>query len=337
MRHHHATAVLVLAGFLIAAWLTGGAARADTCPPLKLLDQIPMLPVNDGTTVLVPVSINGADKFMLFDTGGSASSVTRALANALGLVVYPTPRRGVLYDAYGDVSRDATTVRDFRLGHRDISSVIFKIWPDPNLENADPRLAGVLSLDQLLAYDIDADFPGHVLKLFSPDHCDGKILYWKADAVAMIPFDARNGHINIMTELDGKDVSAIIDTGATHSILSAGAASRFFGLAPETSIAQQAGPSARKEQYRAYKFSELDFGDVAVKNPMIVIWPDTMDRYIDRSLQNTGNRAIPLSYGVKPPQLIIGMDILSKLHMYIASREHRVYFSSAAPADAKSQ
>jgi predicted aspartyl protease len=329
---HRAVRACFLFGSLSVAWLTTGPARGETCPPLQLLDQIRMVPVNNATTMLIPVTINGADKFMIFDTGASANSLTRALANELGLSVHPSLRPSPLFDAYGDVSHDVTTVRDFKFGRQDVRDALFKIWPNPDLENADARLAGVLSLDQLLQFDIDVDFPGGVLKLFSPDHCEGKILYWNAAAIAVSDFDTRGRHLNIVATLDGQKLNAIIDSGAAYSILSADAARHFFGLTPDSSEMRQSATLTKNAQYPVYQhpFAELNFNGVAVSKPVIAIWPDMMNRTMDRSLQDTHNRAIPMRAGANPPQLIIGMDILSKLHIYIASRERRIYFSGAS-------
>jgi predicted aspartyl protease len=336
---HRAIRTCFLCGSLSLAWLAAGPARGQSCAPLQLLDQIGMVPVNDTTTMLIPVTMNGTAKFMIFDTGASASSVTRALANELGLSVHPSLRPNPLFDAYGDVSRDVTTVRDFKLGRQDVCDARFRIWPNPDLENADARLAGVLSLDQLLQYDIDVDFPAGVLKLFSPDHCDGKILYWKADAVAVSTFNTRGGHINIVATLDGQKLNAIVDSGAPNSFLSTGAARRFFGLAADSPWMRQSATLTRNSRYPVYQhqFSELDFNGVAVSKPVIAIWPDIMDRNTDRSLQDTQNRAIPMSVGVNPPQLVIGTDILSKLHIYIETRERRIYFSGSAASSTPSK
>ncbi len=329
MQSHHSFRTLPLFGSLMLAWLAAGQAHAQTCPSLQLLDQIQMVPVNDGTTMLVPVTINGVGKVMVFDTGASASPVTRALADELGLSVHPNadPNVHALYDAYGHACPDMTMAGDFKFGRQDIHDAQFKIWPNPELENTDSRLAGVLSLDQLPEYDVDVDFPSGVLKLFSPEHCDGKILYWNSSAVAVSAFDTRGRHINIVATLNEKKLDAIIDTGAANSILSADAARRYFGLTAESPGMKQSAILAKDYPVYQHRFSNLDFNGVAVIDPVIAIWPNTTDRYADKSLQNTRNRAIPMSAGVKPPQLIIGMDILSKLHMYIASREHRIYFS----------
>jgi hypothetical protein len=175
----------LLAGVPIAilAWLATRSAYAETCPPLQLLDQIQMVPNKDGATLLVPVNINGVDKYMLFDTGAPISSVTRSLTQELGLPAHPS-LSGALYDIDGDVSHDVTTIADFKFGQQEIRDAEFQIWPGPDLGNADPRLAGILSHHQLSQYDIDIDFAHGVLKLFSPDHCRGDIPHWKPATVA---------------------------------------------------------------------------------------------------------------------------------------------------------
>jgi hypothetical protein len=331
-----------LLGALILASLSTGTALAETCPPLQLLDQIQMVPVNEATSMLIPVTVNGIDKLMIFDTGAAASSVTRALAHELGLSLHLDirgNRNGRFYDAYGDQSRDVTTIDDFKFGRQDRRNTLFRIWPNPDLDNADARLAGVLSRDQLFQYDVDLDFPNATLKLFSPKHCEGKILYWKAAAIGVGEFNTSADHINISVTLDGKKLNGIIDTGAVNSVLSAEAARRFFGLTGDSPGMKQSAILTKNPQYPVYQhqFSELDFNGVVVINPVIAIWPNIINRNADKSQQNIHNRAIPMSVGVDPSQLIIGMDILRKLHIYIAIRERRMYVSGATTNSAISK
>ena len=334
MRMHRATGACLLLGLLSLA--AAAPARAQTCPPLRMLAQIRMVPVNDGTKMLVPVTINGADKFMVFDTGAAASSLTHAAADALGLSVYTVERErgGALYDVNGEVSRTAASVADFRLGGQQMGSVQFRIWPDPEMEKAGPDLAGILSPRELLSFDVDADFSSRILTLFSPDHCEGNVLYWKAGLVSAGDIEMRDdGHIHVPAALDGQELDAIIDSGATISVLSAAAARRSLGLTP-SSPGMEPSPSLTKyPQYPVYRhrFAKLDFNGVTVLNPVVAIWPEARDRS-ERSMQSTGNRAMPPRIGVKPAQLIIGMDVLSKLHAYFAFREHRLYVSGGTTA-----
>jgi predicted aspartyl protease len=322
---------------LILGWLVTGPVRAESCPPLQLVNQIPMVPVNDGARMLVPVTINGADKFMILDTGASASSITHALAEELGLSVQRISQSSALYDVSGNVSRETATVAHFKFGQQEMRDVPFRIWPNPELGKIDPRLAGVISRDQLFQYDLDIDFANGVLKLFSPEHCAGNVLYWKAAAVAVEEFDTKGEHINIAATLDGQKLNAIIDSGSVSSILRADAARELFGLTAGSPGMSLSAALTADPQYPVYQhqFAKLEFNGVAVSNPVIAIWPNIIGRDADRSYQSTGNRAAPRNVHARVSRLIIGMDILKKLHTYFAFREGRMYISEA-PANSPS-
>ncbi|HEY4077146.1 MAG TPA: pepsin/retropepsin-like aspartic protease family protein [Rhizomicrobium sp.] len=337
MQPHHSIRARFLLALLILAGLVTGVARAETCPPLRLLNQTQMLAINDGMTMLVPVTINTVDKLMILDTGASASSVTRALAQELNISVHPNVRSVGLYDINGNVSYDFATIANFKFGQQEVRDTKFRIWPNPDLGKVDPRLAGILSLDRLLQYDIDVDFANGVLKLFSPEHCEGNVLYWKAAAVSVGGFDTRGDHINVQVSLDGQKMNAIIDSGAVSSILSADIARRLFGLTATSPGMKQSGIAMGNPLYPVYRhqFSKLEFDGVLISNPDIAIWPNVISRSADRTQQSTENRAIPRNTLSGVNQLIIGMDILRKLHLYIASQERHIYVS-ASPGTASS-
>jgi hypothetical protein len=84
-----------------------------------------------------------------------------------------------------------------------------------------------------------------------------------------------------------------------------------------------------------HRFAKLEFDGVVVNNPDIAILPNIIGRSADRSQQSTGNRAIPRNTPAVVSQLIIGMDILRKLHIYIAFREGRLYIAEV-PANSLS-
>ena len=313
--------------------LVSAPTRAETCPPLQMLDQIRLVPVTNGPSLLIPVTIDGVDKFMIFDTGAPASAVTRAVAEQLHLSVHPIlpgPASFELADGYGDLSRDGTEVPEFKFGREEMRDFLLRMWPDPNLDKADLRLAGVFSIKELSPYDVDVDFPNRVLSLFSPEHCEGKILYWKADTVAVGEVELRSNHIHVPAFLDGQKFDAIIDSGAPNSSLSAGAARRFFGLTPASPGIEKWPSLTQYPEYPVYKhkFDALVFNGMTVSDPLVAIWPDIVNRNTDRTRQSTSSRAHFDRVDVEVPQLIIGMDILRTLHVYFAFREHRMYASA---------
>ena len=295
-----------------------------------MLDQIRLVPVTNGPSLLIPVTIDGVDKFMILDTGAPASSLTHAVAEQLHLSVHPILSGHALADGYGDLSLDGTEVPEFKFGQEEMRDFLLRMWPDPNLDKVDLRLAGVFSIKELSPYDVDVDFPNAVLRLFSPDHCEGEILYWKADTIAVGDVELRSNHIHIPATLDGQKFDAIIDSGAPNSSLSADAARRFFGLTSASPGMEKWSSLTKYPQYPVYKhkFGSLAFNGVTVSDPVVAIWPDIVNRNVDKSMQSTRNRAFFPRVDVTVPQLIIGMDILRRLHVYFAFREHRMYVSS---------
>ena len=41
-------------------------------------------------------------------------------------------------------------------------------------------------------YDVELDFSSDTMNLFSPDHCPGHVVYWKAPVVAAVPISLEN-------------------------------------------------------------------------------------------------------------------------------------------------
>jgi hypothetical protein len=152
-------------------------------------------------------------------------------------------------------------------------------------------------------------------------------------------FDTRNGHINVQVTLDGQRVNGYIDSGAVISFLSADSARRLFGLTPSSPGMRQVGapPSNRQDSIYMHRFAKLEFDAVVIDNPDITILPSIIGRNADRSQQSTGNRAIPRNTPAVVRQMIIGMDILRKLHAYLARRERHIYFSEAPTSSLSSR
>jgi len=313
---------------LFLAWLATDTARADTCQPIRLIDQIQMVPANHGATMLVPVTINGVEKFMIFDTGAPVSSVTRALTQELKLSVRQDSRDNTLYDVNGNVSRDVTTIARFKIGQQEVPEAQFRIWPDPDLEKVDPRFAGVLSRDQFHQYDLDIDFSRRVLKLFSSDHCKGETPAWNGAARTVGTIEKRGGRINALATLDGQKLNAIIDSGAVSSFLSADVAKTYFGLTAGSPGMEKFTMLANNPRLPVYQhqFFKLDFNGMTINNPLIAILPSSVDRNASE-MGNSLDRTRPRNDGVSISQLIIGMDILKRFHIYIAPREQRMYLS----------
>ena len=85
-----------------------------------------------------------------------------------------------------------------------------------------PIFVGLLAADYMGKYDIELDFAGGKMNYFSPDHCEGQVVYWPSAAIAAVPMRFVNHHLILDVMLDGKPQRAIIDTGAPQTTLSMG-------------------------------------------------------------------------------------------------------------------
>ncbi len=192
----------------------------------------------------------------------------------------------------------------------------------------------MLSPDFLSLFDVEFDFAAKKMYLFSQDHCPGKVVHWTRDGYAELPFQYTGGpigitpHIRLRMTLDGHEVSTNVDTGAAGSTISRRSASLIFGV-DETS------PGVVKSQYWSdqfpvyrKQFASLALGGLAVQNPQVDILPDLEEKAF-RMAHSERSRDDPI-YGSKleGEEFTLGMNVLSKLHVYIAYKEHKIYITS---------
>jgi hypothetical protein len=134
--------------------------------------------------------------------------------------------------------------------------------------------------------------------------------------------------------IDGHELKATIDTGATLSIIRLDRAKYVFGLQPDSpdmTVVGHVGDD-QKAPIFSYPFKTLTFGDITVTNPHIHIYTDIVNKNADHSA-STEFRAKMVSDDITLPDVIIGMHVLRKLHLYMALREGKLYFTEAsAPA-----
>jgi lipoprotein NlpI len=176
------------------------------------------------------------------------------------------------------------------------------------------------------------DFPGGKINYFSPDHCQGKVVYWQADTVAAVPITIKDrSRLMVPIKLDGREFNAMIDTGAFRTTITVPTAKRVFDLGPDSPGMKPLGNINGDPQLASFSrtFSTLTFEGITVNNPTLAIMPDRM-RTADRS-QQTGNRARSNGDFFEIPDLILGMDVMRHLRMYMAFKESVLYISVGTP------
>lgn len=308
---------------------TNGFA-ADQCPPLTLLTSIDLTASEDGRAEFVPVEIAGVPKLMLLDLGAEISTLSAQVAEELKL---PVRKSGVeLYDLTG-ASTDRTTTTELKLGRfRGRRGFMITSLGAGD----DPAVVGLLGSDILSPYDLSIDFGTNKLELLDKNHCEGKVVYWPSDAVAIIPFTSwHTGKIVFDITLDGKSMKAILDTGAWQSTLSLPVAERRFDLKPGAADTPKSGVLNGQATLPTYShtFKLLDFNGVAVANPNFDLIPDVMARRLTPAPVLDSN--IPARDDAVQAPVLIGMNILKHLHIYIAYKEKKLYITPAGKPPGK--
>jgi predicted aspartyl protease len=314
---------IVIAILATAAPCTS-VARAADCNPLRVLTSVPMQPWTGR--VLIPVEINGVAEKMLFDTGGGISAVAPHIVAQMNLA----KRESViaLFGVDGSVSRSKVRLDSLQIGAMRGKDV--NVMVSPGEDTDDASVAGSIAPDLMQRYDIELDFSAGKINYLSQDHCEGHVIYWPHAVVAMVPLTfGREGGITIPVTIDGHQFQATLDTGAANTIMNLRIAHFVFGLAPSSPGMKEAGLLGNNSDAKTYvhDFDTLSFDGVTVGHPHVVLLPDIVDK---NDAPVTGSRLKSVSDDLGLPSIIIGMDILSKLHIYMAFKEQRLYVTPAS-------
>jgi predicted aspartyl protease len=175
------------------------------------------------------------------------------------------------------------------------------------------------------------------MNMFSTDHCDGQVVYWKAPIVGVVPIAWQEGyHMTVPLTMDGHQWRALIDTGATGTVLYSNDAKLFYNLTLGDADTPENGHLNGDQALTTYGhvFKSLSFGNVVVNNPHVTIAPNATGRNLSKE-QLVGDRTKSEKDLIAQPDMIIGMNVLRKLHIYFAMKEDKLYISDASATAAQ--
>jgi hypothetical protein len=136
----------------------------------------------------------------------------------------------------------------------------------------------------------------------------------------------RAAHVWVPVTLDGKNFQVMLDTGSQQSSMSAGMAKFMFGVDASSpgSVTEDAADGAF-----THTFGSLTFDTVTVTHPRFRVIPDVVGSKDPNNSSRTDSRVRKIDDNIGG-QITIGMDILRKLHLYIAFGERKLYISPAS-------
>lgn len=325
------TAVAAGAAILLVA-AAPLAARGKECG-LKLVASVELKLDAESLAPLLPVTLSGHGTYMLLDTGSVFSMISPKTADALSLA---RKRSNVeIFDVARDSSRDYVTA-PLTLGRLTTDHFDLVVEPESMRIGRSPLDEGIIGPDILSRFDVDIDFGTGKLNFISPDHCDGKVVYWPTDAVAVVPMTVfESGHIAITVKLDGKIQIAMVDTGASGSTLTTDIAESQYDLKLGSEDAPAEGALQGHSTQTIYRhiFKTLEFEGVTITNPRIEIIPNPTRSLVEAAATpRVGSRIASATRDETKINMLIGMNVLRHLHVYIAYKEHKLYITPAGSA-----
>jgi predicted aspartyl protease len=287
-------------GLLLATALAGPSHAQENCR-LDLYSEIPITTLPDGRFT-VPVILDDRPLNFMVDTGGVTATIDNAQAFNMGLRILPTG--AALVGVAGSTLSTFATIGTFSLGR--LKGKNIPVYIDNRMSlNVD----GTLSSDMMKHFDVDIDLMRGTLSLFSQKHCPGKVVHWTQSGYVALPMRVLpNGHIEVPVTIDGRKFMALLDTGARNSIVSMRTAKK-LGIAENSPDLKLVTDKDAQYKRYDYPFKLLDFDGVAVSKPRLQI---VSDNYLPRDID-----------------LIVGVSILRRLHLYIAYGEEKLYITPA--------
>jgi hypothetical protein len=273
---------------LLVGLLTSTGARA-AC----VADARATIPLSDtGGAITVPVEVNGITATFILDTGATRSVVTEDAVHRLGLA--RDEWVGTTMSGIGGIeSRPNADPRSFTLGGVKLmrrtlthdTSLTVGILPRTHAGNL--LVDGLLGRDFLSLFDLDLDVPGGHLTLYQIQDCAGRFLPWTGSYTAVpVTLPAENALI-VPVAVDGTPLRALLDTGATSSLISAPGMYR-LGLQQANlggdPVQQVSGLGTHIVPMHQHVFRSLQVGGQTVASPTIWVAPLRLSPIVDMLL-----------------------------------------------------
>jgi Aspartyl protease len=249
--------------------------------------------------LLVPIQVGRHQTYLTLDTGGFANLLFEDVVAIEGLRTQASARAAI--GASGGVLNRITT------DHQRSYYVV------PRGAGGDLRESGTLGAGYYQGSDLDIDFPARKIRLVPSTSCDGGIVTRVRPGRALPIRLDEYGRAFVTVTLDGKPLTALIDTGSSESTLDPAAARRLFQLSLADPSVSAAGTTvdAAGVSLPTYRrqFRRLDLGGIGFDSPWLALSANGLEPGVD---------------------LILGLRQLRRLHLYFAFGERKLYATAIA-------
>jgi hypothetical protein len=260
---------------LLFALLTTIAGAAHAACRVEPLGTVP-LQLSNGHLVIT-VAVNDIETAFIMDTGAERTLMSEAAVRRLGL-----ERDGWVASAIlglgGVTQRPNALPHSLRLGgvalrRRTLTGdTSVTVGPVPVNQVEGRPIAGLLGRDFLSPFDLDLDLPARRLTLNNVRGCDKWFLPWTMPYAAIPATMPLGNALVIATQVDGRTLRTLLDTGASASLITA-PGMFLLGLTPAMLAHDPGGNGAgvgpAPVPMRLHRFTELRIGPDATRDPRI--------------------------------------------------------------------
>ena len=290
----------------VGALLLASQTWAEGCH-LGDFGTLPVEVINGQPTTVV--KINGTDTRFMLDTGAFYNMMSRANAASLGLKLRPLPEEVRIGGIGGDTRAQYARVKEFGILGTTLSNIEFIV-------GGSDTGYGLIGANLLDLADLEIDLAHGKVTLFKPENCKKvPLAYWSKDGnyeVADIESSDQtsNRQTIVVVTINGKKLRAIIDSGASATVLSRDAAER-IGI-------DLNGPDAKPG------ITGTGIGAKAVK-----AWTVDIDAFSvgTETIRHSQMEVLDGSMGGRNIDMLLGADFLLAHRMYIANSQDKVYFT----------
>jgi predicted aspartyl protease len=276
------------------------------------------------TGLLAPVvagTVNGTPVQALLDTGAALTILTPGAAERTGLEVLPS--RAKVYGVGGPSAIYNTRVEHLQFGPLHADQIDLSVVRDVK-----GPWDVIVGADVLLNHDLELALGAKEARVVLPTACkDAFLAYWspEASAVAMHDVSVHDGRQVVTVEVDGTPLRALLDSGASFSVIDSVPA-RLIGLRPEQQNAATrtavGGVGQMKVDFRIAPIATLVLGRETIRDTRIAVGDLFKATIDDRSSILLSDRNAVRAY-----DMILGQDFLRSHRVLFARSQQRFYFS----------
>lgn len=274
---HYSLPKTILLPLLCAA---ATAANAQSCQFAKVA-QLPVTWSDESLQPVVEGTINGSKVQLLFDTGNTTTALTRSAVRQLRLPLESAD--GHFYGVGGVSDLYAATLKEFAIGPTTVKDVSLHVLGDLS---SDGEYAALIGADFALQMDLEVWLAQKQINFFRTRNCDNAFLgYWDKDAmeVPLIRF-ASDKRPFVTVELNGVKVNAIVDTGASTTVVTRKAAEK-AGVKLDDSASDQTVSGIGKQHLKSWRARfQFKLGDEIIQNAPITVMEKEFAIHDDASM-----------------------------------------------------